>query len=160
MNATAAFFPFTVTLVPSRLVGNTPFTISVAVFHWRVSGARLVPKIDTQEPVVMGPGVKPAALTTAEMAGGVSAPMAIVAVTVGLGEIPLALNVMTQEWLPGVAPEDLIDAVTVAGVDPAAGDNVSHPQSAPSEAVNIRPEFGLVLLMEMFCAAGNGPPMV
>ena len=56
MNAMAAFFPFTVTLVPSRLVGNAPFTISVEVFHCLESptGAKLVPNTATQDPAVMG----------------------------------------------------------------------------------------------------------
>src|SRR5579863_9219588 len=64
--STTAALPFTVTEVPSREVGSLPFTISVAEFHVRASpaGARLVPRIATQEPVLMG-AVKLPSFTTA-----------------------------------------------------------------------------------------------
>src|SRR5215472_16464899 len=95
---TAALFQFTVTLVPSRLVGNTPFTISAAGFHSLESpgGARLAPNTATQEPGARGfPFTKPAALTIAEITGPV--PTERVALTTGLGETPFALNVIRQE---------------------------------------------------------------
>jgi hypothetical protein len=75
--------------------------------------------------------------------------MVTVAVTVGMGDTPLELKVMRQEWLPGIVPVELMDAVEVAGVKLEAGDNVSQPQSEPSVEVNASPEVGLVLLREI-----------
>ena len=82
-----------------------------------------------------------------------------VAVTVGLGETPAALNVITQEWLPVVAVAAVIEALTVCGVEPDVGDKLSHPQSDPSEDVNASPLNGLVLLNDIVCAAGTVPPV-
>ena len=83
-----------------------------------------------------------------------------VAVTVGLGDTPAALKVMTQEWLPAVTPVTFTEAVTVAGVEPDAGDKVSQAQSEPSEEVNAKPLAGFVLASESVLAAGTVPPMV
>ena len=55
-----------------------------------------------------------------------------VAVTVGLGDTPEALKVMTQEWLPTVAAAAFTEAVTVTGVAPEAGPKFSQAQSEPS----------------------------
>src|ERR1035441_5621883 len=81
MKATAAGFPFIVTLVPSRLVGSLPLTISVEGFHGLESpaGARLVPKMATQPPDAIGPpALKLApptiALTAGATGGGVPPP--------------------------------------------------------------------------------------
>ena len=72
MNSTAAGLPFTVTDVPSRLIGNLPLTISVASFHLRESpaGARPVPKMATHAPAEMAPpAVKLASFTMPVIAG-------------------------------------------------------------------------------------------
>ena len=58
-----------------------------------------------------------------------------VAVTVGLGDTPAALKVMTQEWLPTVAAAAFTEAVTVTGVAPDAGAKFSQAQSEPSADV-------------------------
>ena len=82
-----------------------------------------------------------------------------VAVTVGLGDTPAALKVITQEWLPAVTPVAFTEAVTVAGVEPDAGDKASQAQSEPREEVNAKPLAGLVLLSAIVCAAGAVAPM-
>ena len=82
-----------------------------------------------------------------------------VAVTVGLGDTPEALKVMTQEWVPMVVLAALTEAVMVTGVAPDAGATVSQAQSEPSEDVYARPAAGLVLLSETVFAAGTVPPI-
>src|ERR1017187_2594015 len=76
MKATAAGFPFIVTLVPSRLVGSLPLTISVEGFHGLESpaGARLVPKMATQPPDAIGPPALKLAPPTIALTAGAGPP--------------------------------------------------------------------------------------
>jgi hypothetical protein len=83
-----------------------------------------------------------------------------VAVTVGLGDTPAALNVITQVWLPTVALPAITEALTLPGVDPLLGLRLSQAQSAPREVLKFNPLAGLVLLTEMLCADGTVPPIV
>lgn len=78
----------------------------------------------------------------------------------GLGDTPEALKVITQLWLPTVAPPVLTDALRLAVVIPLLGLRLSQAQSAPSDAVKLKPLAGLALVTEMPCAAGTVPPMV
>ena len=73
-------------------------------------------------------------------------PIVTVAVTVGLGETPAALNVRMQVCGPGVEFAVLIDALIFASVDPERVGKDSHAQSLPVEMLNGRPVKGPVLL--------------
>lgn len=81
----------------------------------------------------------------------------IVALTVELDATLLALNVITQLWLPWIVALVLTDAVTVPGVVPDVGLRFSQAQSEPGEAVKLKPLEGFVLLTVMVCGEGVVP---
>src|SRR5580700_11431890 len=72
-----------------------------------------------------------------------------VAVTIGLGETPAALKVITQVCIAAVVPATLIEALRLAGVAPLAGARFSQAQSEPSEVVKFKPLVGFVLVTAM-----------
>ena len=83
-----------------------------------------------------------------------------VAVTVGLGETPVALKVIVQLCDPAAMVVVFTEAPRPRGVFPPVGSRVTQAQSDPSDVLNANPLVGLVLVTPMFNGCGAAVPIV